>query len=456
MQMKQYELMTALNKKQEADMINQQTMATKKNMQSMMAQEYEQALRLKKMRERDERNQSLLTGKVTNEKAAMELNYLQKAEAEKKSMIKQILNNEKQSHDQYKQNSSQSNAMNTQETRHLFEENEKRQQHRDQQFGQRYNNFNDFQGKINQSYYQQVKQPEMDKQYKLSQIIKKGETEAKQRAEMAEAQKQNAHKNWRMSNRATLEKQMFDKQSGKKAGETEFEVDLHKRMEHESNLKEVEYFEKFNKKTGQNSYKQMLDNQLKATKQRQMYGNMTGVEKSLNKNDLTAFKHYDQNTYALIPGLNSSTKPVSNKVMMDKQAHKRDRSFDDEAHRMNQFGITRDVTLAPSQSVGYNSSSRKVPNVPSFSHEPMNRSMHNLSMAKPNALESPGYNDKTSSPHKVFSRGEPNRAQLTSGHKKYPNHHLYGHYNPINGSMFQTDSNIGKNVFKKAGGNVLY
>lgn len=36
-----------------------------------------------------------------------------------------------------------------------------------------------------------------------------------------------------------------------------------------------------------------------------LYGNMTNVEKQMNKEDLTGYKHYDQNIYSLIPGLHN-------------------------------------------------------------------------------------------------------------------------------------------------------
>lgn len=37
-----------------------------------------------------------------------------------------------------------------------------------------------------------------------------------------------------------------------------------------------------------------------------LYGNMTSVEKAMNRHDLHAFKNYDNNQYALIPGVASS------------------------------------------------------------------------------------------------------------------------------------------------------
>ena len=36
-----------------------------------------------------------------------------------------------------------------------------------------------------------------------------------------------------------------------------------------------------------------------------MHGNMTNVEKQLNKDDLLAWKHYDNTQYSLIPGISN-------------------------------------------------------------------------------------------------------------------------------------------------------
>lgn len=48
-----------------------------------------------------------------------------------------------------------------------------------------------------------------------------------------------------------------------------------------------------NKRDMQNKYKDMLDRQLEVRDQFKMYGNMSSIEKSLNKNDLNAYKNFD-------------------------------------------------------------------------------------------------------------------------------------------------------------------
>jgi len=37
-----------------------------------------------------------------------------------------------------------------------------------------------------------------------------------------------------------------------------------------------------------------------------MYGNMSSVEKNINKVDLNAFKNYDSRQYSLVPGIQHS------------------------------------------------------------------------------------------------------------------------------------------------------
>lgn len=321
---------------------------------------------------------------------------------------------------------------------------------KDHQFGQRYNQFNQFQHKINDSYNQMVARPEMEKQAKLNSIIRKNELEAKRRQEIEAINKENAKKNWNLNNRFEVERQIKDKQSGKMVGATEYEVDFNNRVNHEKNVNNVEYFEKFQKKQEQNQYKELLDNQLKISKQRKMYGNMTGVEKSLNKDDLVAWKNYNHNTYAMIPGLNSSKKPLPEKILVDKQEHKRERSYEDEFHRMNQFGFTRDVTKArnPAYVSQYVNSSRRGPDATAFSLEPKREFTGSRGQVG-SITESP------KPPSKVLSSEVPARSMLRSGHQKYPNHHLYSNYNPISGAFGMTEGAGNKNVFQKAGNNIF-
>ena len=63
-------------------------------------------------------------------------------------------------------------------------------------------------------------------------------------------------------------------------------------------------YEDFARKKNKENYKKMLDEQINIKNQFKMYGNMTSVEKALNRPELEAYKNYDNNQYCLIPGLN--------------------------------------------------------------------------------------------------------------------------------------------------------
>jgi hypothetical protein len=82
-QEKQYEYMMSMNKKKENDMLIGQTMQTKKSMQGLLAQDYENAVKFREVQKHDERRQNLMAGQVSNQKAQVELNYLRKAEDDK-------------------------------------------------------------------------------------------------------------------------------------------------------------------------------------------------------------------------------------------------------------------------------------------------------------------------------------------------------------------------------------
>ena len=78
----------------------------------------------------------------------------------------------------------------------------------------------------------------------------------------------------------------------------------------------------------------MLDNQISVRNQLRLYGNMTSVEKQMNKEDLEAYKNFRVQCNALIPGINnlktlgggtaSARKPVDKIQRLDKHGYNRD------------------------------------------------------------------------------------------------------------------------------------
>ena len=77
-----------------------------------------------------------------------------------------------------------------------------------------------------------------------------------------------------------------------------------------------------------------------------MYGNMTQNEKRINKNDLQAWKHYDNQQYSLIPGINhdhrlapGSPKRTNSPDPKNKTRADLETAFQRDVHRMGQQGF---------------------------------------------------------------------------------------------------------------------
>jgi hypothetical protein len=76
-----------------------------------------------------------------------------------------------------------------------------------------------------------------------------------------------------------------------------------------------------------------------------LYGNMTGVEKQMNKDEMLAYKNYETHTTSLIPGLNSSVQTPTERVMHDKMVKgPSTRTLQTDVDRLNKFGMMHDFT----------------------------------------------------------------------------------------------------------------
>jgi hypothetical protein len=94
---------------------------------------------------------------------------------------------------------------------------------------------------------------------------------------------------------------------GKINDDSQFQkAEAQKQAAHNAQMNEYEQFAK--KKTKQN-YKDMLDQQVNLKNQFKMYGNMSSMEKAMNRAELHAYKNNDNNQYSMIPGV-TSTKAI--------------------------------------------------------------------------------------------------------------------------------------------------
>lgn len=239
-----------------------------------------------------------------------------------------------------------------------------------------------------------------------------------------------AKKEWAMDTRVGIEKQIKVRNDGNQALVAEFKYDEGNTKAIERDLTSLNMIEKSEKKARQLKYKEMLDSQSRIKHNMNMYGNMTGVEKQINKNDLSAFKNYDNKTYALIPGMNSKYQSPSKKVLADKMnrtAHQdQNNSLNEIDYRMNQFGLTKDATLVKNPALNNNAHRSSVDNISGhvFKHSLSQRADGSPQRTLPSSPKA------GSGPEMPFTSDNVNLNSINN----FNNHHLYQSYNPITGA----------------------
>ena len=92
-----------------------------------------------------------------------------------------------------------------------------------------------------------------------------------------------------MHNKNVLERQIFDKDRIREVEKEVVKRDLEDNKAKGAQISQLDMFNRFDKKEKQAKYKEILDNQMQLSNQLRMYGNMTNVEKKMNKEDLRAW-----------------------------------------------------------------------------------------------------------------------------------------------------------------------
>lgn len=211
------------------------------------------------------------------------------------------------------------------------------------------NHANEFQRMMNRAYNDQVASPASQKQIDLMKKQMKDEQERNQNEEqrlVEEARKRAQSLN---SYNQQLRAQIQQNQDNKQVRDDHW-TELVKANASAHEREQAEMAAK--KKQQQEFYRNMLDQQKNLNNQIRGYGNMTSVEKKMNKVDLNAYKNYDNNNYSLIPGVSSQKKFMSQPSSPRKDAGM-DRTMELQ-ERMAKYGQARDPREA-----GFNNSFTK-------------------------------------------------------------------------------------------------
>lgn len=192
--------------------------------------------------------------------------------------------------------------------------------------------------------------------------------------------KENNLKHQRELNKLGVINQIKDHEKAKKQEQqTLLEQEMRQSLEAEMKFKMEQDAEKERKKQEILQYKKALDQQMNTKKKALLYGNMTGVEKQMNKDEMMAYRQKDPGAYAMIPGLNS----LGNSK---KLAYGHGRSIEEDVHRLEQYGLTRDATkdIMPHTINAHKSSMQQIAGSPESTTKKFNQfSNQNENMSPP-------------------------------------------------------------------------
>lgn len=357
--------------------------------------------------------------------------------------------NEKKLYDISKQNKKYEENMNMRENQDLVNKNVQMSYDREDIFKNRYKNFHKFQDKVANEYMKNVYNAEREKQAERDRRTRAHMKERDQKLDEMERYKQSFYQNWQQSNKSVILNQMNHKNDV--ASNDRYKV---KRDQMESYIKQdevnsIDLIEQQQKKMMQSKYKEMLDSQRKIKQEYKAYGTMTDVEKSLNRNDLIAWKNYDYTTYAMIPGFNSQNLQLSNKVEAERARKQKTRDIEKEEKRLKIY--TTDLNKVRNELAQNGAASLEMfqsPNqftTPNKIHVPKQA---NLAVAREGQYRN-GANSELQRNYSLdaVDRNKGPATVYRANHPKYVKHHLYGSYNPINGSFNnETSSPLNKSI----------
>jgi hypothetical protein len=446
-ELKNRERMTELQKQQQSDLLERHMQDNKRMLQNHLANDYGNASKMKQMDKYNDKANSISADREAIDRARKEMNFINSTEAKKKEYIQQMFKNEKKLHELSLQNEKKKQMDVLREDQNSIDYSIKNLYDREAIYKSRYKNFNQIQDLAAKNFTKNVLSPETEKKSKIDRIVRKQMDERNKKLEDMERQKATFYDNWKQNTKKTIVGQMNHSVDLGRDNQFKNDYDRKERYAKQSAIDMVEQMERDQRKSLQSKYKEMLDSQRRIKSEYRSYGNMSNVEKSLNRNDLLAWKNFDYTTYAMIPGFNSNTLNLSNKVIEDKSKKSKVRDLEKETQKLkiyhtnlnhvkNQFaGTSYPPPSNDYNMVQYNTPGHKrnnsVHDRETHSNSEPRRQIGNQDIARNMSLDNIKLGSGT---------------MYRANHPKYTKHHLYTSLDPISGILHEDRSTTGRSL----------
>jgi len=229
------------------------------------------------------------------------------------------------------------------ESRKLMDDYAKKEIMNEQDFKNKFSKFDQNMEKRMGDYNKFVMAPSLQKEYNLNKIEKKNIEDYNRKREEDENRQNQWRKNQLYNTSNEIRNQMSEKNKMKMLNNELGGIENQMTSDRIYEINNFDQMLKEDKKKRQEMYRQMLNSQVQYNNGLKSFGNMTQVEKKMNKDDLKAYKVYDNNQYGMIPGINNEKKFLKR----NSEKPKKQTSFDEQQRRLEAYGYGRYLKKIP-------------------------------------------------------------------------------------------------------------
>lgn len=290
------------NKKQETDFMHQGLKERQNEEKFMLGQIYQNQInQTKQIRQNEKLMEKELEKMQIERTKAIDPEAYNKL---KKKAYQQEIRQEVEQKTKFKQYDQAVREQSMRENRRLMDDYAQNEMMNENKYRNKFSNFDQNMQKRLKDYNNFVMKPQLEKQTNLSMIEKKNiDLYNKQRANQEDMQSMN-RKQQLLATTNEIRNQMDEKRKMKHLNSQLKNIEVEKTTDRVYEINTFDQMLKDDKKKRQEMYRQMLNSQVQYNNSLKSYGNMTHMEKQMNKEDLKAFKRYDKTQYGLIPGIN--------------------------------------------------------------------------------------------------------------------------------------------------------
>lgn len=334
-------LLSCIINKQETDAIQRGLIDRQMEDKMMLGQIYQNQIdQARKIKDNDSKIEKEIDRMQIERAMAVDPNAYNRL---KKKAFQQEVIQERDQKNKLKQYDNAMREHSVRESKKMMEEYAKREIANEQDYRNKFSKYDQNMQKRMHDYNSYVMKPSLEKKSNMDLIERKNIDELNRRQEENEM-RQDAFRRSQVQNTSNeLKNQMNEKSKMNRLNSELGQIENKMTSDRAYEINTFDQMLKDDKKKRQEMYRQMLQSQVQYNNGLKNFGNMTKVEKMMNRDDLKAYKKFDNNQYSMIPGINTVKKYPKGHNEKSSKVH----SYDEDQRRLETYGYGRYLNKVP-------------------------------------------------------------------------------------------------------------